>query len=62
MKQEERLRILTDISEMYYIQGKTQSQIAHVLNFSRSTVSRLLTEARQEGIVEINDCTEKTTG
>ena len=53
MEKEERLRILTEIAEMYYIEGKTQSQIAQVMNFSRSAVSRMLTEARLEGIVEV---------
>jgi deoxyribonucleoside regulator len=38
---------------MYYVEGKTQNQIADSLGISRPTVSRLLAQARDEGIVQI---------
>jgi deoxyribonucleoside regulator len=38
---------------MYYIEQRSQSEIADLTSYSRSMVSRLLTEARQLGIVEI---------
>lgn len=37
----------------YYLQDATQADIAKRLGVSRATVSRLLTEARRQGIVEI---------
>ena len=42
------------IAKMYYMDAMTQEQIAAVENISRSQVSRLLEQARQRGIVEIN--------
>jgi len=54
MELEERQRLLADIAELYYIRGKTQSDIARNMGFSRSAISRLLTEARQSNIVEIH--------
>ncbi len=39
---------------MYYIQGLNQEEIAKKLDFSRTKVTRLLAQAREEGIVEIN--------
>ncbi|MBR2801345.1 MAG: hypothetical protein IKE21_01970 [Erysipelotrichaceae bacterium] len=44
---------LAQISDMYYNQGMLQADIAHQLYFSRSKVSRLLTRARELGIVDI---------
>jgi len=48
-----RARILADVAEMYYLEGKDQAAIALKVGVSRSMVSRLLTEARKRGIVEI---------
>ena len=45
--------ILVRASRLYYELGETQEQIAEVLKVTRSQVSRLLKEARAEGIVEI---------
>ena len=45
--------MLADLAEMYYIQGLTQHQIAEKIGVDRSMISRLLAEARREGIVEI---------
>lgn len=41
------------LSEMYYIQGRTQKDISDQLGLSRPAVSRLLQAARDEGIVNI---------
>ncbi len=38
----------------YYVQGETMETIARDLGVSRSTVSRLLTRAREEGLVRIS--------
>jgi len=46
-------RILVKIAQMYYEEGATQSEIAEKIGISRSLVSKLLTKARDEGIVEI---------
>jgi deoxyribonucleoside regulator len=40
-------------ARMYYYQNMTTDAIAHELSMSRSTVSRLLSFARQNGLVEI---------
>lgn len=50
---EERRRLLAEIASLYYEQDLSQAEIAERLGLSRSNVSRLLTEARQEGVVEI---------
>lgn len=41
-------------ASMYYIQGETMETIARQLDVSRSTVSRLIQEARRTGIVRIS--------
>ena len=41
------------IAKMYYMDGLTQEQIAAAESISRSQISRLLTQARSRGIVEI---------
>ncbi len=38
----------------YYVQGETMEAIAHQLGLSRSTVSRLLRDARHSGLVRIS--------
>ena len=53
MEQDER-QILIDVSVMYYLEGKTQSEIAKALFVSRPKVSRLLKKARETKVVEIN--------
>ncbi|MEG0834166.1 MAG: sugar-binding domain-containing protein [Christensenellaceae bacterium] len=44
---------LVQVSKMYYYQGFTQEKIAKEFRLSRSTVSMLLTEAKNSGIVKI---------
>jgi deoxyribonucleoside regulator len=45
--------LLIRASELYYQQNLSQNAIAEILGTSRPTVSRLLEEARETGIVEI---------
>ena len=45
--------LLYRIADAYYCQGQTQDQIARQENISRPHVSRLLTKARECGIVNI---------
>ena len=49
----DRLELLARVAEMYYQDGLNQGHIASKLGFSRSMVSRLLTEAREHRVVEI---------
>lgn len=49
----ERLELLADVAEMYFIGGLNQSAIAKQVGVTRSMVSRMVTEARQQGIVKI---------
>lgn len=44
---------LLTVARMYYVQGETMDAIAHHLDVSRSTVSRLLKEARDRGLVRV---------
>lgn len=53
-KKNDREELLADIAEYYYIEGKTQAEISKTVGMTRSAISRLLTEARQKGVVEIN--------
>ena len=47
------LYLLTKVSSLYYLRDQTQQEIADRLRISRPTVSRLLQEAQQQGIVQI---------
>lgn len=44
---------LLTVARMYYVQAETMDAIAHHLGVSRSTVSRLLKEARDRGLVRV---------
>src|ERR671938_1554734 len=44
---------LIKAARMYFLDGRSQDDIARVLDTSRSNVSRILTAARAQGIVEI---------
>jgi deoxyribonucleoside regulator len=46
--------ILAHVASLYYDQNKTQQEISELIGVTRSAVSRLLGEAREKGIVEIN--------
>ena len=50
---DERLNYLARVASLYYEQGKNQQEVAREIGVSRSMVSRLLTEAREHGVVEI---------
>jgi DNA-binding transcriptional regulator LsrR (DeoR family) len=50
---QERASLLADVAEMYYLQGKNQDEIAGIIGVTRSMVSRMLTEARTRGIIEV---------
>lgn len=50
---QDRTSLLADVAEMYYLEEKNQAAIAKTIGVTRSMVSRLLTEARESGIVEI---------
>lgn len=50
---DDREDLLADIAEMYYEDGLTQAEISHAFKVTRSAISRMLTEAKQKGIVEI---------
>ena len=45
--------ILVEVAVMYYLEGKTQSEISKELFMSRPKVSRLLQKARETNIVDI---------
>lgn len=45
--------LLAEVASLYYEVGCTQAEIAERIGTSRSTVSRLLDEARDKGVVEI---------
>ncbi|MGD2177601.1 MAG: sugar-binding domain-containing protein [Anaerolineae bacterium] len=49
----DRHRILYKVSQAYYEDEMTQQQVADRFSLSRSKVSRLLQEARAEGVIEI---------
>lgn len=49
----EKLSRLVEVANMYYILNYSQQEIAKKLNVSRPTVSRLLDQAKQEGVVHI---------
>ena len=50
---QERMRMLVKISQLYYEDGLNQQDIAQRFGISRPHVSRMLTAARSEGIVHI---------
>ena len=49
----DRDELLADVAELYYVDNLTQSEVSEAIGMTRSAVSRMLTEARQKGIVEI---------
>jgi len=49
----DRDELLAFVAEKYYLEDHRQSDIANMIGLTRSAVSRMLTEAREKGIVEI---------
>ena len=47
------LSVLVEVAKLYYEDGLNQAQIGQQLELSRSTVSRLLKDARRRGVVKI---------
>ena len=45
--------LLAEVAQLYYVRDFTQVQIAHRIGTSRSNVSRMLKEAREQGMVEV---------
>ena len=51
--QADREEILAFVAEKYYLEDHKQTEIAEMVGLTRSAISRMLTEAREKGIVEI---------
>jgi DNA-binding transcriptional regulator LsrR (DeoR family) len=49
----EDLRLMSKIGKLYYEQGLTQDEIVNQMHLSRSKISRLLHQARDNGIIKI---------
>lgn len=49
----ERTELLAFVAEKYYREDKKQTEIADMIGLTRSAVSRMLSEARDKGLVEI---------
>jgi deoxyribonucleoside regulator len=52
-REPEQAELLAQVAHLYFEKGDDQSAIARRLHVSRSSISRLLTQARRRGIVEI---------
>lgn len=50
---EDELLLFAEVAQLYYVKDLTQEQIAQRIGTSRSNVSRMLKEARRQGMVEI---------
>lgn len=50
---DEKLSILKDIAKYYYVENLTQAQIASRMGLSRPKISRLLSLAREKGVVKV---------
>lgn len=59
---ERRRSVALRAAQMYYLQDQTMESIARELSMSRSSVSRLLTHARDTGLVEIRVHSPQETG
>jgi DNA-binding transcriptional regulator LsrR (DeoR family) len=53
MEEQEKSMDALKVARMHYYQNMTSEAIAHELNVSRSTISRLLSYAREQGLVNI---------
>ena len=54
MQNREDLQLMVQVARLYYESEQTQQQIARRLQITRQKVSRLLSEARAEGVVRIS--------
>ena len=48
------MRLMIKVCDLYYNHNVSQQQIAGMLSLSRPTVSRVLSSAREKGIVQIS--------
>lgn len=48
-----RLKLMIEISKLYYLDGLSQNEISKKMYISRPQVSRILSEAREKNIVSI---------
>jgi DNA-binding transcriptional regulator LsrR (DeoR family) len=55
------LRLIARVARMYYLEGLKQSEIAARLAISQATVSRLIKQSHEEGIVKIKVSTPQRT-
>lgn len=53
MLDNDRIRLITSIAKLYYIENMNQSEIANLMGVSRPLISKYLTEAKNLGIVKI---------
>lgn len=53
MLDNDRIRLITSIAKLYYIENMNQSEIANLMGVSRPLISKYLMEARNLGIVKI---------
>lgn len=51
--EDEKRKFLAKVAYLYYMQEKTQAEIARELNIHRTSISRMLKQAKEEGIVKI---------
>jgi DNA-binding transcriptional regulator LsrR (DeoR family) len=49
----DRHSLLSEIAELYYVEGLSQGEIAKRVNLSRPSISRLMIKARELGVVKI---------
>ena len=45
--------LLLRAARLYYLEHRSQTEVAQLLDVSRSSVSRILSAAREQGLVEI---------
>jgi DNA-binding transcriptional regulator LsrR (DeoR family) len=50
---DERRRLLAKVAYLYFVEGKSQTEISEDLGIYRTTISRMVTQAKEEGIVNI---------
>ena len=51
---DDKYKLLSQVAYMYFIEDISQQKISEKLGIYRTTISRLIKEAREKGIVEIN--------
>lgn len=54
MMKKERKKLLPQVAFMHYVEEKSQNEIAEELGIYRTTISRMIKQAKEEGIVEVH--------